>query len=729
MKSKGTLIFGVVVFFVLTMAISGCNSKDSYNEEYAKYFEEKGYEYIETLDNVETNHIFTYDIAKEIETDISSNTIRKDKLFTIYVDKEFKMEYFPRVKVDKKENILNISANVEFEGEDGIVVEDNHWGLYAEYFLVQNYDLETGKELEKKPVTVFNVDHKLATPQVNYTYDEDELVLSWEKVEGAKQYLVVSFDVYDYNKVDINVIKKVKGSTTSTTIEETLPFYIYSEDAQYAADDEYWWADERVLEYQGKKYGLIALNGEEYSALGELQGFDNEKESCEFAEYAMNEIGYTEEYESISDLPNAVLVSNCDGNTLYRQPILELEDIYEKGSSLHIPYSIKDSIVNGEFVVSKYNDSYKKEAKAQQDIIKAEYKKLKNKEYDYMSNKTVAYNVIQSSSLPEVDDDLYLNDENGEYIAKNLVAGANVIDLSKDEKLRGSENYNYTYLYDMVEEIQHQNPIILKTLWYEVDLINEIMYVHYLFDDDTRKEKQEALRTTVKEVNAQILNDGMSDVDKVYAINDYIRGQTEYDYDAAERITTTLKMDAVYYDSSLASGVFYEKRAVCEGYASAFMLLTRDAGMESIMVTGHSKDEPEVRHAWNRVNIEDNWYLVDVTVNDSDEVSNTALLLPDEMGDLLYEEDEYYVIDSKLDTYTAKGNQYEYYHYNGFVVTSDTAVDKLVELLNSNQPAVVRLPLTTTDDEFSQISQQVVDRVRRNGHAYRLHGVLGIYLY
>lgn len=729
MKIRGKLVFSTIALFVSVIVLSGCDSGDNYNEEYATYFEEKGFEYVETLDDVEKDHVFSFDVNKDVRQDISASTIRKDRVFTIYVDKEFTTEYHPKLKVDKVDNKFNISANTKFKSEDGVMSDEDDWGLYSEYFIVQNYDLDTGEELEKKTVTVFSVERELDTPQVSYEYKDDELVLSWEKVSDAQNYLVVSFDAYDYSQVDVNIIKEVKGDKTSVSLDETLPYYFHSEDAQYAANDDYWWANEDILDYQGKKYGVIAVKDKSYSALGNIQEFDNEKETCGFAEYAMQEVSYTNTYESITSLPNAVLASSCDGNTVYRQPVLQSDEAYEKDGNLHIPYLIKNSIVGGEFVVSTYDSGYKKDIESRQETIKDEYKELETKEYDYKSGKTVAYNVIESSSLPEVEDELFLNDENGEYIAKNLVAGANVIDLSKDENLRNSDNYNYTYLYDMIEEIQHQNPIVLKTVWYEIDMGNELMYVHYLFDDDTRKEKQEALRATVKEVNAQILNDNMSDAQKVYAINDYILNQTVYNQAAADAIISTSQMDNTYFDASLATGVFYEGSAVCEGYASAFMLLTRDAGLESIMVTGYSNSDSDIRHAWNRVNIDDNWYLVDTTFNDSDEIPNSALLLPDEIGDLLYEEDEYYVIDSELDKYKATGDQYEYYRANGLVVTTDTAADKILELLNSGQTGAVRLPMTTTQAEYTSIAQAIVNRAGRSAQYYMSDGIMRVILY
>ena len=62
-----------------------------------------------------------------------------------------------------------------------------------------------------------------------------------------------------------------------------------------------------------------------------------------------------------------------------------------------------------------------------------------------------------------------------------------------------------------------------------------------------------------------------------------------------------------------AFGALVYGRAVCEGYARAFKLLCKYAGIECILITGDSKG---VGHMWNMVNIENNWYHIDVTWDD-----------------------------------------------------------------------------------------------------------------
>ncbi len=62
-------------------------------------------------------------------------------------------------------------------------------------------------------------------------------------------------------------------------------------------------------------------------------------------------------------------------------------------------------------------------------------------------------------------------------------------------------------------------------------------------------------------------------------------------------------------------GVIDGTGAVCEGYSKTFELLLDIYDIPSIIVTGSAGDEA---HAWNLVNVDDNWYWADLTWDDGD---------------------------------------------------------------------------------------------------------------
>ena len=59
-----------------------------------------------------------------------------------------------------------------------------------------------------------------------------------------------------------------------------------------------------------------------------------------------------------------------------------------------------------------------------------------------------------------------------------------------------------------------------------------------------------------------------------------------------------------------AYGALVNKEAVCEGYAKAYKLLLNAMGIECDVVIN-------AEHAWNVVQLEGKWYLVDVTNDDT----------------------------------------------------------------------------------------------------------------
>lgn len=65
-------------------------------------------------------------------------------------------------------------------------------------------------------------------------------------------------------------------------------------------------------------------------------------------------------------------------------------------------------------------------------------------------------------------------------------------------------------------------------------------------------------------------------------------------------------------------GALVQNKAVCEGYARAFKYLMDGTGVPCVIVSGTATNSQgqEENHAWNYVQINENWYAVDVTWDD-----------------------------------------------------------------------------------------------------------------
>jgi hypothetical protein len=61
-------------------------------------------------------------------------------------------------------------------------------------------------------------------------------------------------------------------------------------------------------------------------------------------------------------------------------------------------------------------------------------------------------------------------------------------------------------------------------------------------------------------------------------------------------------------------GALIDKVCVCEGYAKTFAYISKLVGIEAIVIHGNTVNGS---HAWNYVKIDNTWYLVDVTFDDT----------------------------------------------------------------------------------------------------------------
>ncbi len=101
---------------------------------------------------------------------------------------------------------------------------------------------------------------------------------------------------------------------------------------------------------------------------------------------------------------------------------------------------------------------------------------------------------------------------------------------------------------------------------------------------------------------------GATDFDKVLYLHDYLVRNYAYDYEglAEEKATGTsvAVRDAYTF--------FYGKVGVCQAYMLAMIALCEEAGIPCLPVTSD-----EMEHAWNLVQLDGEWYHVDVTWDDA----------------------------------------------------------------------------------------------------------------
>lgn len=132
------------------------------------------------------------------------------------------------------------------------------------------------------------------------------------------------------------------------------------------------------------------------------------------------------------------------------------------------------------------------------------------------------------------------------------------------------------------------------------------------FDLETELMMRRVVENEANRIIDSIISPHMSDYEKAVAIYNYVRLNSEYDWDAYHAIVSDDCFGNIdkWAKSVTAYGSLITGKSVCQGDAQAFNLLARKAGLISIMATGTFENEKS-GHAWNRVWANGRWYEVD----------------------------------------------------------------------------------------------------------------------
>lgn len=198
------------------------------------------------------------------------------------------------------------------------------------------------------------------------------------------------------------------------------------------------------------------------------------------------------------------------------------------------------------------------------------------------------------------------------------------------------------------------------------------------FNGDIGYIKLNYTESTLEDVNSKI------EIIK-QKIQEYITGTENLsDYEKELYIHDKLAQSVTYSDLEdlprayhTAEGPFLENIGVCDGFTKTLQILYDQLGIDSIIVLGVLDDNP---HAWNLVNIEDDWYHVDLTssrsiVEETGIITHAYFNLSDERMQKIATFDNPELLP-KADSLDCN-----YYIYNDYVVYStDDMSGKLNEI-------------------------------------------------
>lgn len=199
----------------------------------------------------------------------------------------------------------------------------------------------------------------------------------------------------------------------------------------------------------------------------------------------------------------------------------------------------------------------------------------------------------------------------------------------------------------------------------------------------TSQSKAESLYNKAKTVLRGIVDDSMDDISKLHNIYDYIILNVVYDDDLLTLAQDPQQGDLIHrYNGFYLEGVFDDKRAVCDGISKAFLVLARIEGIETYQIT-YVPEGNSPGHAWNKVKLGNNYYVIDATSGGTIVGQNEALT------------HKYFMIsDQKFKELTQKNNIGDPNYFAGYEASDH--LDKVAQTENNFYNAI-----TVTIGEYS----------------------------
>lgn len=207
----------------------------------------------------------------------------------------------------------------------------------------------------------------------------------------------------------------------------------------------------------------------------------------------------------------------------------------------------------------------------------------------------------------------------------------------------------------------------------------------------------------------------------------------------------------ITYDNSAGAesfnifGALVNKTATCEGYSRAYQYLLSLKSIRSVLVSGKVGNEG---HMWNKVCLNGSWYNTDITLNDSDDMSNhfffnrtDAEFLSDHTCDRTIEHTDGsqvpYSMEFNMALPVCTSQNDNYYIKSNRFITSDASFDEIVSTALQGEIFGVyefgtsvsfgSFPKTGTA-EYDKLKVKIVDSVRAvTDKEFTFYGVDGGY--
>lgn len=294
----------------------------------------------------------------------------------------------------------------------------------------------------------------------------------------------------------------------------------------------------------------------------------------------------------------------------------------------------------------------------------------------------VNYNVSHNSIKTEYEENI---DKKGLYgkLEQGLLDGDSRINMDLSSLFIEPKK-----IFSVLEDISYKNPEVMyyKGAEYSFGKV-KLSYSRPIEDLENHQREIKEEKSKFFKNNISV---SMSDYEKILTIHDYIVEKGQYDLRLFSEGEVPPESYATYGILGLGLGV-------CESYAKSMKYLLDEANINSMIVIGSSRGE---NHAWNLVNIDDEYYHIDATWDDPIIEDGTEIIRHNffNLNDEQIGKTHQWI---REDYPEANGTKYNYYNYN------DLIVDGTEELIDKLEKAMLK--------RHSKYTLKVID-LERNFH-------------
>lgn len=229
------------------------------------------------------------------------------------------------------------------------------------------------------------------------------------------------------------------------------------------------------------------------------------------------------------------------------------------------------------------------------------------------------------------------------------------------------------YFYDNPEIYYISNEYVISINDFKTFKFVTVKLSYITNDDAEIYVRNKQLEAAINNILNENIKDEMTDFEKEVAIHDaLVKKVAYYEYEEIDKIPAI---------KHTAYGALVENEAVCDGYSKAFKILLDRVGINNAIISGEAKN---VAHAWNIVELDDEYYHVDVT---SDKLENGA----DRYAIHTYfnvtdkEIFKTHTIHEQFKHPSIDATGYDYYEHNGYFVDYEDYLDDKLRGIVSEQ--------------------------------------------